>query len=220
VNIFDGNSFHDLAPRYEVPSYNVVSRDREHQDTTFYNETPMLGVRSTMSFKARELGTATLCGSVGGAILISILGIANLPFYSAIGALIGGMIAAYLLRGKVSLAVAAGALSGLIGTPFFLGFSDILAIFNLIPTPSGPTPTLADLQVAVALIAGMDLVAGAVGGAILGAVYHAPKQPIQMPAQPSVAGAPVGLTRYCVQCGSQLSTGASICPQCGAKQPQ
>lgn len=155
-----------------------------------------------------------------GAVLISILGIANLPFYSAIGAFIGGIVAAYLLRGNVGQATAAGALSGLLGTPFFLGFSDILAIFEVIPTPPGPTPTLAELQVAVALIAGMDLVAGAIGGGILGTVYHPPKEPTKMPARPSAAGTPVGPVRYCVQCGAQLSAGASICPQCGAKQPQ
>ncbi len=177
-----------------------------------------------MSAKPRELGTAILGGSVVGAILISILGIANLPLYSAIGAFVGGIIAAYLLRGKVGQAVTAGALSGLIGTPFFLGFSDILAIFNLVPTPSGPTPSLADLQLAVALIAGMDLVAGAAGGAVLGAAYHPPKVLTPMPAQPSAPGAPVGQVggqvRYCVQCGAQLPTGATICPQCGGKQPQ
>jgi len=173
-----------------------------------------------MSAKTRELGTATLVGSVVGSVLITILGVANLPFYSAIGAFIGGIVAAYMLRGKVGQAAGAGALSGLIGTPFFLGFSDILAIFSLIPTPSGPTPTLADLQLAVALIAGMDLVAGAIGGAILGAVYHAPKEPTLMPAPSSAAGMPTGAVRYCVQCGAQLPPGASICPQCGAKQPQ
>jgi ribosomal protein L40E len=26
--------------------------------------------------------------------------------------------------------------------------------------------------------------------------------------------------RYCVQCGAQLPSGALICPQCNARQPQ
>ena len=114
--------------------------------------------------KTRELGTATLAGLVVGAVLSMILGIANAPVYSAIGSFMGGVVAAYFLRGKLNQAVIAGALSGILGTPFLLGLSDILAIFGVIPAPSGPTPSLADLQSVVLILAGMDFVAGAAGG--------------------------------------------------------
>jgi hypothetical protein len=173
-----------------------------------------------MSAKTRELGTAMLGGLVAGSILITILGVADLPFYSAIGAFIGGLVAAYLLRGKTGQAAIAGGLSGILSTPLFLGLSDILVIFDLIPTPSGPAPTLAELQTAVTLIVGIDLVAGAVGGAILGAVYHAPRGVQPVPAPPIGTGAAPGQRRYCVQCGAQLPVGALICPHCNATQPQ
>jgi len=179
-----------------------------------------------MSTKARELGTATLGGLVVGSIVTTVLGIgANYypdvlaSFYPAVGAFIGGVVAAYLLRGKVAQAAGVGALSGILGIPFFLGLSDIFAVFGLMPTPSGPTPSLADLQAAIAIISGMNLVAGAIGGIVLGSVYHAPAEPTPLPpAMP--AGTGPALQRYCVQCGAQLPVGALICPHCNARQPQ
>jgi hypothetical protein len=175
---------------------------------------------TTVTVKTRELGTATLAGLIVGAVLSMILGVANVTVYSAIGSFIGGIVAAYFLRGKLSQAVIAGALSGLLGTPFLLGLSDILAIFGLIPTPSGPTPSLADLQSVVLIIAGMDLVAGAAGGVVLGALHHPPGSvPSTTTPLPAAGMAPVQV-RYCVQCGAQLPSGALICPQCNARQPQ
>jgi len=174
----------------------------------------------TMISKTRELGTATLAGLVVGAVLSMILGMVNAPVYSAIGSFIGGIVAAYLLQGKLGQAVTAGALSGILGTPFLLGLSDIIAIFGLIPTPSGPTPSLAELQSVVVILTGMDLVAGAAGGIVLGALYHPPSSGPSTPTpQPAPGAAPVPV-RYCVQCGAQLPSGASICPQCNARQPQ
>lgn len=170
-----------------------------------------------MSSKTRELGTATLGGLVAGGVVSTILSIVDVPFSFAIGAFIGGLVAAYLLRGRIGQAATAGALSGILGTPFLLGFGDILAIFEVIPTSSGPTPTLAELQAAVVVIAGVDLIAGAVGGAILGAVFHPPRE---LPPSPSATGTTLGQVRYCVQCGGQLSAGALICPHCNARQPQ
>ncbi len=175
---------------------------------------------TTMVGKARELGTATLGGLVVGAVLGTILGVANAPLYSAIGSFIGGIVAAYLLQGKIGQAAIAGALSGILGTPFLLGLSDILAIFGLIPTPSGPTPSLADLQNVVMIIAGMDLLSGAAGGVILGTLHHPPGSvPSTPPPQPAAGVTPIQ-ARYCVQCGAQLPSGALICSQCNARQPQ
>jgi hypothetical protein len=175
---------------------------------------------TAMVGKTRELGTATLGGLVTGAVLSTLLGLANAPLYSAIGSFLGGMVAAYLLRGKLDHAVMVGALSGILGTPFLLGLSDIFAIFGLIPTPSGPTPSLAELQTVVVIIAGMDLVAGAAGGAILGAL-HNPTRPVpSTPTPQSAAGTNSAQARFCVQCGAPLPSGALTCPQCNAKQPQ
>jgi hypothetical protein len=173
-----------------------------------------------MSSKSRELGTATLGGLVVGGLASSVLAIADVSFSTAIGALIGGIVAAYLLRGKVGQAAMAGAVSGLLGTPFLLGFEDILAIFEVVPIPSGPTPSMAELQAAVAVIAGMDLIAGAIGGAIFATVYHPPREVPSQPTLPPVPGAAPGQVRYCVQCGAQLPSGALICPHCNARQPQ
>jgi hypothetical protein len=170
--------------------------------------------------KTRELGTATLGGLITGAVLSTLLGLANAPLYSAIGSFLGGIVAAYLLRGKLDQAVIVGALSGILGTPFLLGLSDIFAIFGLIPTPSGPTPSLVELQTVVVIIAGIDLVAGAAGGAVLGA-FHTP--PRTIPLTPSPQSAPETTSaqgRFCVQCGAPLPSGALACPQCNARQPQ
>jgi hypothetical protein len=58
--------------------------------------------------------------------------------------LIGGVVAAYLLHGKVGQAATAGALAGLLGTPFIFGIEQILAIFEVLPIPPGPTPSMAE----------------------------------------------------------------------------
>jgi hypothetical protein len=202
------------------PSYNVVTRTRDHQDTTFYSEPRFLGDRFRLNGKSREFGTATLGGLVVCGLVSIILDVANVSFSSAIGALIGGVAAAYLLRGKIGQAASAGALSGLLGTPFIFGIEQILAIFEVLPIPPGPTPSMSELQVAVGIIAGMDLVAGAVGGAFFGAFYRPPKEETHPLTPPSAIGTTPVQARYCVQCGAQLPTGALVCPQCNAKQPQ
>jgi hypothetical protein len=170
--------------------------------------------------KSRELGTATLGGLVVCGLVSIVLDVANISFSSAIGALIGGVAAAYLLHGKIGQAATAGALAGLLGTPFIFGIEQILAIFEILPIPPGPTPSMSELQVAVGIIAAMDLVAGGVGGAFFGAFYHPSKEQATSLPTPSATGTVGGQVRYCVQCGAQLPTGALICPQCNARQPQ
>jgi hypothetical protein len=170
-----------------------------------------------MSFKSRELGTATLGGLIVGGLLSTILSMADLPFSTVIGAFIGGVVAAYVLYGKLGQAATAGALAGILGTPFFLGLSQILAIFDLIPIPPGPTPSLSELQGAVVIIVVMDLVAGAIGGLLLGLVRRPRQLPPPPPAPP---GSPATQNRYCVQCGAQMPPGTLICPHCSARQPQ
>jgi hypothetical protein len=173
-----------------------------------------------MSSKSRELGTATLGGLVVGGLVSSVLAIIDVSFSSAIGALVGGVVAAYLLHGKIGQAAIAGGLSGVLGTPFLLGVEQILAIFEVIPIPPGTTPSMSELQLAVGVILMMDFIAGAIGGAIFGTVYHPPKEPPAPPVPPSATGTAPGQVRYCVQCGAQLPAGALICPHCNARQPQ
>ena len=126
-------------------------------------------------WKTRELGTATLGGLVVGSVVSAILAL-GAPFYPdtlalfypVIGSFIGGIVAAYLLHAKINQAVTAGVLSGILSTPFFFGLTDIFVYIGLMPIPSGQTPPLAELQTIVAIIMGMNLVGGAVGGAVLG----------------------------------------------------
>jgi len=173
-----------------------------------------------MPAKTRDLWTAVLAGVIVTGVLTALLEAASLtpPLSDAIGAFVGGAIAAYVLYGKVGQATAAGALAGIIGTPFYLGVSEILFIFGIIPTPSGPTPALSVLQEAVVIILGIDLVSGAMGATVAGAVHHAPPEQIAPP--PQITPGTIPQTRYCVQCGAQLPPGALVCPHCNARQPQ
>ena len=171
------------------------------------------------SAKSRDLWAATLVGVVVTGVLTAFLEAGGLtpPISDGIGAFIGGATAAYVLYGKVGQATAAGALSGVLGTPFYLGMSELLFIFGVIPTPSGPTPPMSDLQVAVFIIFGIDLVAGVFGGAVVGAVRH--KHEEALAPQPQTVPGSIPATKYCVQCGAQLPAGAVLCPHCGARQP-
>ncbi len=173
-----------------------------------------------MPAKTRDLWTAVLAGVIVTGVLTALLEAASLtpPLSDAIGAFVGGAIAAYVLYGKVGQATAAGALAGIIGTPFYLGVSEILFIFGIIPTPSGPTPALSVLQEAVVIILGIDLVSGAMGATVAGAVHHPPPETIVPP--PQISPGTVPQTRYCVQCGAQMPPGAVVCPHCNARQPQ
>ncbi|MGA2626516.1 MAG: DUF5518 domain-containing protein [Candidatus Bathyarchaeia archaeon] len=169
--------------------------------------------------KSRDLWTAVLAGVVVTGVLTAFLEAASLtpPLSDAVGAFVGGAIAGYVLYGKVGQATAAGALSGIIGTPFYLGVSEILFIFGVIPTPAGPTPPMSELQAAVVIILGIDLVTGAIGATVAGAIHHPPPEAIAPP--PQITPGTVSQARYCVQCGAQLPTGALVCPQCNARQP-
>ena len=170
-----------------------------------------------MSAKSRELGTAALVGLVAGGSVSVILSMADLPFSSAVGAFIGGVVAAYLLYGKIKQAAIAGSLSGVLSTLFFLGVSQILIIFELIPLPPGQPPPMSELRAAVVAIVLMNLVAGVVGGSLVAVVRHPSKV---LPPPPPPPGYSPGQVRYCVQCGAQLPAGTLICPHCNARQPQ
>ena len=171
-----------------------------------------------MSAKSRDLWAATLVGVVVMGILTALLEAAGLtpPVSDGVGAFVGGAVAAYVLYGKVTQATSAGALSGALGTPFYLGVSEILFIFGVIPTPSTPTPPMSQLQAAVVIIFGIDLVAGVFGGAVVGAMRRPHEEAAALQQQ---ATTPIAQNKYCIQCGAQLPSGAVVCPHCNARQP-
>ena len=168
--------------------------------------------------KSRDLFAAALAGVVVTGILTAFLEAAGLtpPISDGIGAFVGGGVAAYVLYGKIGQAAAAGAISGVLGTPFYLGVSEILFIFGIIPTPSGPTPPMSELQVAVVIILGIDLLFGIFGGAVVGGIRHPMEAPM---AQPQTTPGTMPQIKYCIQCGAQLPQGAVVCPHCSARQP-
>ena len=172
-----------------------------------------------MPVKSRDLWTGTLVGVVVTGILTAILEAAGLtaPISNGVGAFVGGAVAAYVLYGKVSQATTAGALSGVIGTPLYVGVEEILYIFGLFPTPSGPTPARSELQAAVMIIFTIDMVAGVFGSAVVGAMRHPHEEAAAL--QQQAVTSPVTQNRYCVQCGGQLPAGALVCPHCNARQP-
>ena len=166
--------------------------------------------------KTHELGTSVAIGMVIGGFVATLLSIPDFPFSAPVGAFVGGACAAYVLYQKIGPSTLAGALSGLLSLPFFLGLSQILVIFEVIPIPPGPQPTMVELQSAVVAITLMDLLAGAIAGSMLGAVRH--RQP--PPPEPATMLRAPGQVKYCVQCGAQLPPGSVACPHCGARQPE
>lgn len=196
-----------------------MSRRLTIEGAILYSEARVEAAGNTLPPKSRDLWTATLSGLVVGGLLATVLSISDLTLSTAIGAVLGGVVAAYVLYGKVGQAALAGALSGILGTPFFLGLSQILLIFEVIPLPSGPTPPMSQLQEAVVFILMTNLIAGALGGALGGAVRH-PREETGVAPQVGALGTTAAQVKYCVQCGAQLPPGAVICPQCNARQPQ
>ena len=165
--------------------------------------------------KSRELGTGIAVGLIAGGVVATVLNSVNLPLGPPVGAFVAGALAAYVIYGKIGPATLAGALAGLLSLPFFLGLSEVLLIFGIIPMPAGPQPTMAVLQSEVVAITLMDILAGAVAGSILGAVRHPPPPSVATP----LPNLPLGQAKYCVQCGAQLPSGTLSCPHCGARQP-
>ncbi|MGD0424162.1 MAG: zinc ribbon domain-containing protein [Candidatus Bathyarchaeia archaeon] len=166
--------------------------------------------------KSRELGTGIAVGLIAGGVLATLLSIFNFPFSAPVGAFVSGALAAYVIYDKVGLATLGGACAGLLSLPFYLGLSQIFVIFEIIPIPPGPQPTMAELQSAVVAITLMDIVAGAVAGSILGAIHHPPPPSVATP----LPTYPAEQSKYCVQCGAKMTPGTLICPHCGARQPE
>jgi len=166
--------------------------------------------------KSRELGTGVAVGLIAGGVVSSVMSIFNPQISTPIGAVVAGGLAAYVIYDKIGPATLAGALAGLLSLPFFLGLSQIFLIFGIIPLPTGPQPSLAEFQSAVIAATLMDLVLGAVGGSILGAIHHPPPAPVTAP----LSTYPPDQVKYCVQCGARIVPGTVTCPQCGARQPE
>lgn len=177
-----------------------------------------LGDRIIMPVRSREVGTSALGGLVVGGVLGAILGITDLPFATTLGALIGGLVAAYLLYGKVGQAATAGGLSGMLSYPFSLGIFLILFTFGLYTPPSGPTPPASVVQAGVAMEFMLNLASGVVGAVVLSSVRR-PSPEVGAPTPLASSYAP-GETRFCVQCGARLQAGTLICPHCNVRQPQ
>jgi Family of unknown function (DUF5518) len=184
-----------------------------------YSEAGILATGTALSTKSKDLWAATLSGLIVGGLLSAVLSIGDLQFSTMIGAVVGGIVAAYVLYGKIGQAAAVGGLAGILNAPFFIGVSEIFVIFGLISVPNTPTPPLSQLQEEVIFIVLTNLVAGAFGGAIGGAIRHRGAEAVMPQPVPS-PGTGVAQVRYCVQCGAQLKGGELICPHCSARQPQ
>jgi len=166
--------------------------------------------------KSRELGTGVAVGLIVGGVLATILSVFNFQLSAPVGAFVAGGLAAYVIYDKIGPATLGGAFAGLLSFPFYLGLSQVFVIFEIIPIPPGPQPSLVELQSAVVALTLMDIAAGAIAGSILGAVHHPPPPTVAAP----LSTYPPDQIKYCVQCGAKMTLGTVTCPQCGARQPE
>ena len=167
--------------------------------------------------KSRELGSGIAVGLIAGGVLAAILSIFNFPVSEPVGAFVAGALAAYVMYDKIGPVTLGGACAGLLSLPFYLGLLQVFVIFELIPLPTGPQPSLASFQSTVIVITLVDVGVGAMAGSIVGAIHH-PAPPTVATPSPTYAGV-TEQAKYCVQCGAKMSPGTLTCSQCGARQP-
>ena len=164
------------------------------------------------------MGLSVFAGLIIGGIIGVMLEIAGIPVGSAIGAFVGGLVAALLLYAERKKALIAGFLVGLFSFPIQLSMFIALVSSGLYVPPQVPEVPQDVLLVALIVTVVMQAAGGTVGGLLGGIVRHPPPGTTEPP-RPYLPPPPPRPEKYCIQCGAALAKETSICPACGAKQP-
>jgi hypothetical protein len=171
-----------------------------------------------MSARRIGMGTSVVAGLLVAGIVGVILDIVELPGGSAVGALVGGLTAAWLLHAPRRKTSIAGFLVGVFSLPVQLSIFVTLVSSGLYKLPPAPETAQDVLIVAFVLTVAMQVIGGTAGGFLAGMIRHAPPGVAETP-RPYLPPPPPRPEKYCIQCGAGLAKETSVCPDCGAKQP-
>lgn len=174
--------------------------------------------REGLSTARVNMGLSVFAGLVIGGIIGVVLDIVEIPAASAVGAFVGGLVAALLLYAERRRALIAGFLVGLFSFPVQLSMFVALVSSGLYIPPQVPEVSQDILLVALIVTVVMQAVGGTVGGLLGGMIRHPPPRPVESPRQ-YLPPPPPRPEKYCIQCGVGLAKETSVCPACGAKQP-
>lgn len=171
-----------------------------------------------MSTVRASMGLSVFAGLVIGGIIGVVLDITEVPAGSAIGAFVGGFVAALILYAERKKALITGFLVGLFSFPVQLSILLALVSSHLYTPPQVPEIPEDVLLIALVVTVLMQVVGGTVGGLLGGIIRHRPPGTVEPP-RPYLPPPPPRPEKYCIQCGAGLAKETSICPACGAKQP-
>lgn len=160
-----------------------------------------------------------IAGLIIAGIVGVILDVLNVPAGSAVGAFLGGLAAAWLLYAQRKRAAIVGFVVGLFSFPVQLATYTAVLSSGLYTPP--PVPEISQEVLLTALVAAvaMEMIGGTVGGLLGGILHHPPPGTPEAP-RPYIPPPPPRPEKYCIQCGAGLAKETTVCPACGAKQPQ
>ena len=161
---------------------------------------------------------SALIGLAIAGVVGVLLDIAEIPAGGAIGAFVGGFVAALLLYAGRKRTTIIGFLVGLFSFPVELTILLGVVTFNLYTPPQVPEIPVNVLLVALVATLFMQIMGGTIGG-LLGGIMRHPSPGTEEVPSPNPPPSPSRPEKNCVQCGAGLAGGASICHACGAKQP-
>lgn len=170
-----------------------------------------------LSARSMSMGTSLVLGLTVAGIFGIALELAEVPVGSAVGAFVGGIIAAWLLYARRGRALVVGFLVGVFSFPVQLLMLIALISSGLYTPPPAPEMPADVLLTALAATLIIQVVAGTLGG-LLGGILHRPPPRAEGP-RPYLPPPPPSPDKYCIQCGAGLAKQTPVCPACGARQP-
>jgi len=170
-----------------------------------------------LSAKRASMGTCVLAGLLIAGIIGIVLELVQLPLGTAVGAFVGGVVAAWFIYAQRAKALVAGFVVGLLSFPIQLLLFSAIMITGFYTPPEVPPISENELLIALAVTVIIQVIAGTIGG-LLGGILRHPSAPAVEVTRPSIPPPPPSPEKYCVQCGAGLAKETPVCPACGAKQ--